>query len=105
MVLVDDGARDAVLAKKRSLLPIGIREVRGEFAEGDTIALADLGGKEFARGLSNYDADDLRLVAGRRSAELEKILGRLCADTAVHRDNLLTFGQVAEEVAPPSPPA
>ncbi|MDR2391634.1 MAG: glutamate 5-kinase [Planctomycetota bacterium] len=104
-VLVDDGARDAILAKKKSLLPIGIRKVQGSFVEGDTIAIADLEGKEFARGLSNYDADDLRLVAGRRSGELEGILGRLCAETAIHRDNLVTFGRVAEESHPLSPPA
>ncbi len=89
MVLVDDGAKKALLDQKKSLLPIGIREVRGDFLEGDTIAIANLEGKEFARGLSNFTAAEMRLVAGKRSSELSEMLGHHCAETAVHRDNLV----------------
>ncbi len=88
-VLVDDGARKALVDQKKSLLPIGVREVRGDFVEGDTIAVRDLDGREFARGLSNFTAAEMRQVAGRRSSELEEILGHHCAETAVHRDNLV----------------
>jgi glutamate 5-kinase len=89
VILVDDGAKKALVEKKRSLLPIGIREVRGEFDEGDTVAVADAAGREFARGLSNFTAADLRRVAGCKSDDLSERLGHHCADTAVHRDNLV----------------
>lgn len=93
MVLVDDGARKALLEQKKSLLPIGVREVRGSFMEGDTIAVADLNGKEFARGLANFTADEMRRIAGRHSGELSEILGHHCAETAVHRDNLVVVSE------------
>lgn len=92
VILVDDGAKKALVEKKKSLLPIGVREVRGEFGEGDTVAVADLSGREFARGLCNFDSGDLRRVAGRKSDELSEILGHHCAETAVHRDNLVILG-------------
>ena len=89
MLLVDDGAIKALVEMKKSLLPIGIREVRGDFGEGDTVAVADLQGREVARGLCNFTSDELRRVAGRKSGELAQILGHDCAETAVHRDNLV----------------
>ena len=92
MILVDDGARKALLEMGKSLLPIGIREVRGDFREGDTVAIADLSGREFARGLCNFTAEELRCIAGKRSAELSETLGHHCAETAVHRDNLVMVG-------------
>ena len=91
-VLVDEGAKKAILEKKKSLLPIGIKEIRGDFTEGDTIAVAGLDGREFARGLSNFSSQELRLVAGRRSNELSDVLGHHCAETAIHRDNLVVVG-------------
>ncbi len=91
-VVVDDGARKALLEKKKSLLPIGIREVRGSFLEGDTIAVIDPAGNEFARGLSNFTSEELRKVAGHRSGELSEILGHHCDETAIHRDNLVMVG-------------
>ncbi|MDR1745481.1 MAG: glutamate 5-kinase [Planctomycetota bacterium] len=91
-LVVDDGAKKALLEKKKSLLPIGIREVRGEFGVGDTVAVADMTGREFARGLSNFAAADLRRVAGRRSDELSDVLGHHSPGTAVHRDNLVVVG-------------
>ncbi len=92
VVVVDDGAKQALVEKKTSLLPIGIREVRGDFSEGDTVGVVDLQGREFARGLSNFDAAELRQVMGRRSGELSGILGHDCAETALHRDNLVLVG-------------
>jgi glutamate 5-kinase len=89
VILVDEGARRALVENKKSLLPIGVREVQGEFAEGDTVAIADMEGKEFARGLSNFTSDELRLVAGRKSGDLSEILGRHSPETAVHRDNMV----------------
>lgn len=92
VLIVDDGARKALVEKKTSLLPIGVREVKGNFSEGDTVAVADLSGREFARGLSNFTADELRQIAGRRSGELSDILGHHVPETAVHRDNLVITG-------------
>lgn len=88
-VRVDAGAKRALVTAGKSLLPIGVREVAGEFIEGDTVALADLEGREFARGLSNFSAGDLRRVMGRRSSELSEVLGHHCDETVVHRDNLV----------------
>lgn len=92
VVVVDDGARKALLEQKKSLLPIGIKEVRGSFHEGDTVAVVDLSGREFARGLSNFTAAELRMVAGRKSSELSALLGHHCDETAIHRDNLVMVG-------------
>jgi glutamate 5-kinase len=91
-VIVDDGARKALIEKKKSLLPIGIREVRGEFDEGDTIAILDLEGREIARGLSNFATTEMRRIAGKRSGDLSALLGHHCDETAVHRDNLVMVG-------------
>lgn len=88
-IIVDDGALNALTTHQKSLLPIGILDVQGTFDEGDTVGIADTKGHEFARGLTNFTADDLRMVKGRRSDELSDILGRHCAETAVHRDNLV----------------
>ncbi len=93
MVIVDDGAKKALIEKKKSLLPIGIREVRGEFLEGDTVAVADLAGHEFARGLTNFTSLELRMILGKKSSELAATLGHDCDDTAIHRDNLIVTGQ------------
>ncbi|MBI3181509.1 MAG: glutamate 5-kinase [Myxococcales bacterium] len=87
-LLVDDGAKRAVVEAKKSLLPSGIRQVEGRFAEGDPVDLVDLSGQVFARGLAAYAADELRRIAGRRSSEIEQVLGYRYLDEAVHRDDL-----------------
>lgn len=91
-IQVDGGARRALLEQKKSLLPIGVRAVRGEFREGDTVAIVDPEEREFARGLVNFTAAELRLIAGRHSDELSEVLGHHCAETVVHRDNLVMVG-------------
>ncbi|MCC8180118.1 MAG: glutamate 5-kinase, partial [Planctomycetes bacterium] len=92
VLLVDDGAQKALRERNTSLLPIGIREVKGEFLEGDTVAIAGLDGREFARGLSNFTSEELRRVIGKKSGEWSETLGRHSAETAVHRDNLVMVG-------------
>src|SRR5918993_294399 len=82
---VDDGAARA-LARGSSLLPAGVRAVAGEFGRGDPVSLRDAQGRELARGLSAYDADSARRIAGRRSDEIEAILGWRGRDEMVHRD-------------------
>jgi glutamate 5-kinase len=88
-LVVDAGARRAVVALKKSLLPSGIRIVEGDFDKGDPVDLAEEGGAVFARGLAAYDADEMRRIAGRKSAEIEAILGYRYLDEAVHRDDLV----------------
>jgi glutamate 5-kinase len=86
---VDAGARQAIQAKGRSLLPIGVLEVTGAFAKGDVVALIDPEGTEFARGLSNYSASDAEKIRGVRTEQIREILGTLSYEEVVHRDNLV----------------
>jgi glutamate 5-kinase len=92
---VDKGAAEALRSKGRSLLPSGIREVRGEFAGGDCVSLLDPDGVEFGRGLVNYPAADVLKVMGRRSAEISTLLGYKVADEIVHRDNFVLLKESA----------
>mgnify|MGYP006275899787 CR=1 FL=1 len=86
-LVVDDGARTAVVSQGRSLLAAGIRGVEGNFAAGDVITLADAEG-EFARGLANYPAADLHRIAGLKTERIVEVLGYCPYDEVVHRDNL-----------------
>ena len=86
---VDDGARDAVIAGKKSLLPSGVREVMGNFASGDPVEIAGLDGRSFARGLAVYGADEVRRIAGLKSSDIETRLGYRLLDCVVHRDDLV----------------
>jgi glutamate 5-kinase len=88
-VVVDDGARKALIEGKKSLLPSGVREVRGDFAAGDAIAVTDLQAHEFARGLAAYSARELGQIRGKRSSEIEGILGYKRTDELIHRDDLV----------------
>ncbi|WP_408906366.1 glutamate 5-kinase [Roseomonas sp. 18066] len=85
---VDAGAARA-LRDGRSLLPAGVRAVEGEFGRGDPVAVRDEAGTELARGLSAYDAEAARAIAGRRSEEIEAILGWRGRDELIHRDDLV----------------
>jgi glutamate 5-kinase len=88
-LVVDDGAKRALLQGGKSLLPSGIREVRGAFLLGDAVAVYDEQGNELARGLVSYDAADCVRVAGHHSNEIEAILGYRTVDEIVHRDDLV----------------
>jgi len=85
---VDAGAKRALTERGKSLLPSGVLEVEGEFQAGEVVILATADGKEFARGLSHYDADELRQIRGARTTAVEGILGYKRFDEVVHRDNL-----------------
>src|SRR5262245_19621398 len=86
---VDAGARAAVQAKGRSLLPIGVIEVHGAFNKGDVVSLSDPAGVEFARGLTNYSAADTSRILGLRTEQIAEVLGGLPYEEIVHRDNLV----------------
>ena len=87
-LVVDDGAKEAVLHKGKSLLPSGILTVEGNFASGDVVAIVDLHGKEFARGICNYSGTELQKIKGQKSKDICPILGYKDFDEAIHRDNL-----------------
>jgi glutamate 5-kinase len=89
-LVLDDGAKEALLFKGRSLLPAGIVEVRGTFGAGDLVELLGGDGKRIGAGLTNYGSSDLSRIARRKTADLPRILGDdALEEEAVHRDNLL----------------
>lgn len=92
---LDRGAAEALRSKGRSLLPSGIRDVRGEFASGDCVSLLDSDDVEFGRGLVNYPAADVLKVKGMRSQEIPRVLGYKVADEIIHRDNFVLIEDLA----------
>ena len=88
-VMLDAGAVGALKENGKSLLPIGIKSVDGEFKRGEIIACVDLSGKEIARGLVNYDSAQSKLIIGKSTKEIHDILGRIEEDEFIHRDNLI----------------
>ena len=88
-LILDVGAQRAVAEKGRSLLPIGVVQATGAFTKGDVVALCDLQGAEFARGLSNYAAADANRILGLRSEQIVEVLGGVPYEELVHRDNLV----------------
>jgi glutamate 5-kinase len=87
-VTVDDGAAEALLHRGKSLLPSGVTKVEGMFKTGDVIGVKNLAGVEIARGISHYGRDDAEKIKGRRSREIEKILGRRDYEELIHRNNM-----------------
>lgn len=88
-LILDDGARRAVVEQGRSLLAIGVKRVEGDFAKGEAVALVDDQGMEFARGLTNYDAQTARAIAGKRTEEISRVIGAIPYEEVIHRDNLV----------------
>ncbi|GAD23233.1 glutamate 5-kinase [Acidovorax sp. MR-S7] len=88
-VTVDAGAVAKLLGEGKSLLPIGMVAVEGDFARGDVIAVRDTGGSEIARGLANYASAEARLLCRKPSTEFERLLGYAAEPEMVHRDNLV----------------
>jgi glutamate 5-kinase len=88
-VTVDDGAVGKLVRDGKSLLPIGMTSVTGDFARGDVIAVRDSNGQEIARGLANYASAEARLLCRKPSNEFEALLGYAAEPEMVHRDNLV----------------
>ncbi len=91
-VVIDDGAVRALRDGGKSLLPIGAIGVDGEFERGAVVSCVDRTGKEFARGMINYSADESRRILGRSSADIERILGYVDQPELIHRDNMVLVG-------------
>jgi glutamate 5-kinase len=88
-VVVDDGASQMLRQSGKSLLPIGVLSVDGDFSRGDVVAVRDTQGREIARGLANYSASETRLVARKSSSQIESLLGFTNGPELIHRDNLV----------------
>lgn len=88
-LVIDEGAKRALVEGKKSLLPSGIKEVRGAFALGEPVSLLAPDGQEIARGLAGYSAEEIEKIRGKNTAAIEEILGYRSLDEVVHRDDLV----------------
>lgn len=88
-VILDAGAAAALLKRKTSLLPVGVKAVEGDFIRGDVVACTDEKGVEIARGLANYASSEIRMIKGKHTEEIEGVLGYCAQPEFIHRDNLV----------------
>ena len=87
-VVVDEGAEQAIVTRGKSLLPIGVRDVIGDFPAGSMVNIRGLDETLIARGLADYSSGDIRRIQGCRSSALKEILGQVDYDEVIHRDNM-----------------
>jgi glutamate 5-kinase len=87
VIVIDDGAR-AALQTGRSLLPAGVKSVRGQFERGEAVIIRDGAGAEIGRGLIAYSAKETALIAGRNSVEIAAVLGYSGRAALIHRDDM-----------------
>lgn len=91
-LIVDDGLAKALRQKGScSILPVGITRVEGNFDSGDTVSVLDQEGHELARGMTNYSAEDLELIKGCKTGQIEEKIGYKHYDEVIHRDNLVVL--------------
>ncbi|HEY6001293.1 MAG TPA: glutamate 5-kinase, partial [Anaeromyxobacter sp.] len=95
-ILVDAGARKALVEGGKSLLPSGVKAVEGSFGVGDPVDVAVDPARPFARGLAGYGADEVRRIAGLKTSEIEGALGYKYLDEVVHRDDLVVLEAARE---------
>jgi glutamate 5-kinase len=88
-LVVDAGAYKAVSHNGRSLLPSGLKEIRGVFDGGECVVCLDTQGREFARGLANYSSTELERIKGLHTSQIEKVLGYKVSDEIIHRNDLV----------------
>lgn len=86
-LMVDDGAKEALLEKHKSLLPSGIRHVEGIFSDGDVIEVAGEDGKPFLKAITNFNSTDLNLLQGHKSSDIEALLGKGRKDVVFRPEN------------------
>ncbi len=90
-LVIDDGAVNAILKAGKSLLPSGIVRVEGVFDTGDAVYCVDLHGNRIAKGIVNYSSQDTEKIKGKKTTEIESILGYKYSDEVVHRDNMVVL--------------
>ena len=88
-LVLDAGAVRVLREAGRSLLAVGVKEVRGGFARGEVVSCVDEDGREVARGLANYSAEETRLIKGQPTTRIEELLGYVYEPELIHRDNLV----------------
>jgi glutamate 5-kinase len=88
-LVLDDGAKSAILEKGRSLLPSGIADIEGDFDLGDAVSCVDRAGVTLAKGLVNYNSADIRKIKGLKTSQISQVLGYKDYDEVIHRDNLV----------------
>ncbi len=91
-VHINEGARDALVKRKASLLAAGVTDVEGTFKRGDVVSIIDPAGKEFARGIVNYSSDETRMLSGKQSHEIDQIVANRNYDAIITRDNIAFLG-------------
>lgn len=96
-IIVDNGAKSALMEKGKSLLPSGISRIDGKFESGDAVALMDEDENEFARGLVNYHSFELAMIMGKKTGEIESVLGYKSFDEVIHRNDMVMLKQSGRE--------
>ncbi len=88
-VFVNEGAKTALVEKQKSLLPVGIVEIKGKFEAGEVVCVFDSEGREFARGVANYNSEECEKIKGKHSFEIKQVLGYAQSDDFINKDNLV----------------
>ena len=96
VLIIDRGAEKAIMENGKSLLPAGIKEVKGRFSRGDSVIIMGEDKRRLAIGIVNYHSTDLKKIIGVKSSDIEKILGFKYTDEVVHRDNMVLKNQIEE---------
>jgi len=92
-IIIDEGAMRAISSSGKSLLPSGIKDVKGTFGVGESVTCVDEKGNDIARGLTSYSAQDIRKIMGSKTSEVEGILGYKYSDEVIHRDDLVVIAE------------
>jgi len=92
-IVIDAGATKAITSSGKSLLPSGIKDVRGSFGVGESVSCIDENGAQIARGLSSYSSDDIRKIMGLKTSDIEGALGYKYSDEVIHRDDLAVIAE------------
>lgn len=90
-IFIDSGAVDAIVKKNKSLLPVGIRKIEGEFKKGDVVSICSLDGKEIARGVVNYNSKEVELIKKKKTEQIRKLYPEFSIEEVVHVDNLVVL--------------
>jgi glutamate 5-kinase len=88
-IILDDGAVNVISKQGKSILPVGVKMVEGNFSRGDLVICLNMQGEEVARGLVNYSADEAHQIKGHPSTAIESLLGYVDETELIHRDNLV----------------